>query len=400
MQFEAKHVVYRTHTDKVLDMELKRTVQVREIVARIIQVIHMHKLEPNKHQKAKRRNIQSVVSMLIGQLIFYMGAYHVPEQDKPVLDDGLFFSKELINAIPDEYIIDYLRNSLSSGAVAVSEAEASAVVEECGIKKMWAAAIDELILCSKHANVKRVVAKPRKVKKATGVHYVVRGDIGDIVTAEISEDTYNMLVSRHNKANCVLDVDDLVCSLLMRYSALGSGANQYGMPKVIKDEFRNKLGINMELLSSSLNSYYDNYCSIFEDLEQYFGSSGSIKNIRPISGIFMANPPYEHMILELMMDLFCASLEAAEKGNKLLVFAFGLPYWTDDPPLPFYSKFTKSKYYMGRIILQDAIWEELTTGRKPRLGMKSYRCLMGHIPDDNGNVKKNFAMIVDQWQKL
>lgn len=391
MQFEAEHVVYRTHTDKVLDMELKRSVQVREIVEHIIQVLYSHKLEPNKYQIAKRRDMQSIIRMLIGQLVFYMGA----SPSKLLLDDGLFFSKDLVNAIPDEYIAAYLRNSLSSAKGEITEAESLSIAEKCNIKKMWCDAIDEIVVCHSHIKTKRVIAKARKVKNAHGIYYV----IGIFKTMLISEDTYNMLVRRHKEAHTQLDVNDLICALLLRYSALGSGANQFGMPKVIKDEFRNRIGVNMELMSSAVNSYYDNYCSLFEDIEQYFGSSGSIKNIRPISGVFMANPPYEHAILELMVDLFCKSLEIAEKENKLLVFVFGLPHWTDDPPLPFYAKFSNSKYKIESIMLQNAIWEDLSTGRKTRLNMKSYRCLMGFIPGED-DIKKNFTNIIEQWQTM
>jgi hypothetical protein len=41
-----------------------------------------------------------------------------------------------------------------------------------------------------------------------------------------------------------------------------------------------------ELYSSILNNYYHYYCSIFYDLEKYFGSFGTSECIQPISGLF------------------------------------------------------------------------------------------------------------------
>ena len=83
---------------------------------------------------------------------------------------------------------------------------------------------------------------------------------------------------------------------MMRYNSLSSIGNQMGIPIDVKKKLKD-CDVDFEGFASAFNHYCKYYCSMFYDIEKYFGSLGPYQNITYIKGIFMLNPPYEKNLL-------------------------------------------------------------------------------------------------------
>jgi hypothetical protein len=95
-------------------------------------------------------------------------------------------------------------------------------------------------------------------------------------------------------------IDDYILCGIIRYATLGSGANQFVVDLEYKELLRKETGLNFECFGSMFNHYYKYYCSMFYDIEKYFGSCGSFFSVKTKKGIFMANPPYDDTLLNKM----------------------------------------------------------------------------------------------------
>lgn len=134
-------------------------------------------------------------------------------------------------------------------------------------------------------------------------------------------------VYEHLKNRFMLDTNELdkyVFCLLLRYKSFMGNSHQFAMETKFKDVLREKYGINFECFASPINVYYDKYCSLFYDIEKHFGSYGSFYLMKYIRGFYIANPPYENYMLELMVNKF---IESCKKSSKPLSISFGLPNW-------------------------------------------------------------------------
>ena len=56
-----------------------------------------------------------------------------------------------------------------------------------------------------------------------------------------------------------------------------------------------KCGLNFELFGAAIHTLSDNYCSIFHDIEKFFGSN-DIFDIKIKSGVYWCDPPYDDAI--------------------------------------------------------------------------------------------------------
>jgi len=123
--------------------------------------------------------------------------------------------------------------------------------------------------------------------------------------------------------------DFWICILLLRYEYYGSlleGINLsvntlYDIAKKYYDE--NTL---LEAFAGSLNSNLKNYCSVFYDIEKYFGSKGSffkmgdqLANYKMI----ISNPPY---ISEVMLDTAKKFIKLLESPNEISIIHV-MPDW-------------------------------------------------------------------------
>lgn len=141
----------------------------------------------------------------------------------------------------------------------------------------------------------------------------------------IPENVYEKMILNYSGNNTV--VDEYIWSIVFRYQLLGSNNNQLGiLPNIINNMICD-YNINFECFASAINFTLKNYCSIYYDLEQYFGSKGNFFNYKFIEGGFTFNPPYQKKIIDEGVDKLLLYLNKAKESNKILTFILTIPIW-------------------------------------------------------------------------
>lgn len=84
----------------------------------------------------------------------------------------------------------------------------------------------------------------------------------------------------------------------------------------------------MELFASPLNARYPRFCSASFDTDAAFGSHGSFFQWTPLSGAFLANPPFDPGFVAAMAARMEVLLSAADGTGALLTFVVVMPQWT------------------------------------------------------------------------
>ena len=86
-----------------------------------------------------------------------------------------------------------------------------------------------------------------------------------------------------------------VFAMQMRYEALSysKSAYQAALPKSLFALLQHTLSVRVECCASPLNATLGEYCSVFKDTDEYFGSHGSFYAFRPKEGSFECNPPFD-----------------------------------------------------------------------------------------------------------
>lgn len=137
----------------------------------------------------------------------------------------------------------------------------------------------------------------------------------------------------------------------VRYASLGALGHQMAMPDAPKNLIVDALGGResvAELFASAVNATLPRYFSMFEDVERPFGSLGAFDpqflSKTPLRS-FIANPPYDEAMLEMMVGAFLAALA----GGAVTV-AFGMPLWEDFEPL---RKVRGSEFLRAEVVFAD-----------------------------------------------
>ena len=119
-------------------------------------------------------------------------------------------------------------------------------------------------------------------------------------------------------------VDEYLWAIVFRYQLLGSNNHQLAVLPNIMESMTKDYNLNFECFASAINSTYPRYCSIYYDLEKYFGSVGSFFTMTPIKGTFGFNPPYQKDIIDLGIKKLFGFLE---KSQEHLTFIITIPIW-------------------------------------------------------------------------
>ena len=122
-------------------------------------------------------------------------------------------------------------------------------------------------------------------------------------------------------------IDEYLWGIIFRYQLLGSNNHQLAVLPNIMKSMNNDYNLNFECFASTINSTFPLYCSIYYDLEHYFGSIGSFFNITPIKGTYGFNPPYQKDIIELGVNKLFTFLENTDEH---LTFIITIPIWDND----------------------------------------------------------------------
>ena len=138
-------------------------------------------------------------------------------------------------------------------------------------------------------------------------------------------DVYNKL--KCNYTGNPKDMDTIIWIIIFRYQLLGSNNHQLGILPDIIDEMVTDYNLNFECFASSINSTLGNYCSIYYDLERFFGSKGNFFKIELTEGTYSFNPPYQKDIMDKGIKRLLVFLENSKNNNKNLTFIMTIPIW-------------------------------------------------------------------------
>lgn len=164
------------------------------------------------------------------------------------------------------------------------------------------------------------------------------------IKLRLSEYIYKKLLSRlKNKVN----MEERIFNVLLRYRTLRSLGQQLAVENKFYETIRSNFGFNFELFASSINAYFDNYCSLFYDVEKYFGSNGSFFLTNIQQGNYVANPPFDGNIMKYMAIYLKKALESNTKLNVLVV----IPYRTGYVYTPY--EILKDKIIYEKVISKE-----------------------------------------------
>ena len=133
---------------------------------------------------------------------------------------------------------------------------------------------------------------------------------------------YNKLINKYTGPSEKIDI--YIWCLLFRYQLLGSNNHQLAILPNILENMKIDYDLNFECFASAINATFDNYCSIYYDIEQYFGSVGNFFNIIPINGTYSFNPPFQK---EIIHNGVIKLLQYLSNDNTKLTFILTIPIW-------------------------------------------------------------------------
>ena len=123
------------------------------------------------------------------------------------------------------------------------------------------------------------------------------------------------------------NIDDIIWIILFRYQLLGSNNHQLGVKLDIMHKMNQNYNLNFECFASAINYTFTHYCSVYQDVEQYFGSVGNFYNLIPKKGTFGINPPYQKDIIHTSLTKVINFLIEAKQTKNDLTFIITIPIW-------------------------------------------------------------------------
>jgi len=167
---------------------------------------------------------------------------------------------------------------------------------------------------------------------------------------EVYNKLYNKLVRKHESTKAKFkdnyNVDVLIWCLVKRYIYLKSYNQQLAVHPQTMKEMKQKFKVGFELFGSALNTYFDKYCSLFYDIEKYFGSFGSLNFFTPIKGNYTMNPPFDENLIKNSAKMIISSLKKSKDNLRIFIW---IPVW-DSNGMEHIKKTCKdSKIYMQNI---------------------------------------------------
>lgn len=216
-------------------------------------------------------------------------------------------------------IRDYTNDSL----------KAQRITDKLNLKNKMRKCHDKMLEFVRNSNYK-------KTKVSTYKKYIVHKKIQFVkISCIISNNkpesykiplmVYNRLINISSSKD--INPDVLIWCILCRYTYLGGINHHLAVPPTTKNLLNNVYNLNTELFASMINCQYTNFCSVFYDIEKWFGSLGNHFDILPSMGWVMSNPPYEEHVMLQSIRHCINNLSRALKKNKFLSYIVTIPVW-------------------------------------------------------------------------
>ena len=213
------------------------------------------------------------------------------------------------------------------------------------------------------------------------------------MAVECADDLYKRLKKRFQLPP--KELEQKIFCLLLRYQTLMGNSHQFAMRPHFKNALRDEYGINFECFASAINVHYDRFCRLFYDIERHFGSYGSFYLMKYKRGFFIANPPYENKMLELMVLKF---IESCQNTKEPLSISFGLPNWGKYAVFEAMEIVKKSKYTKFVRCMKDreVEWFDRLNNIKVRIPSHC-RCVIQNEAGEEEYPLDKFNNLIDKY---
>ncbi len=122
-------------------------------------------------------------------------------------------------------------------------------------------------------------------------------------------------------------MDKIIWIILFRYQLLSSNNNQLAVIPKVYNKMIIDFDLSVECFASAINTSLDYFCSIYYDVEKYFGSLGNFFNIIPKRGVYSFNPPYQ---FDVISNGILKIINHMESTQEKLAFIITIPIWDNE----------------------------------------------------------------------
>ncbi len=144
----------------------------------------------------------------------------------------------------------------------------------------------------------------------------------------IPVEQYNEMKNRyHNDFDNDNHMDKIIWIILFRYQLLSSNNNQLAVIPKVYNKMITDFGLSVECFASAINTSLNYFCSIYYDVEKYFGSIGNFFNIIPKKGVYSFNPPYQ---FDVISNGILKIINHMESTKEKLAFIITIPIWDNE----------------------------------------------------------------------
>lgn len=269
-----------------------------------------------------------------GCIFGLFGKYDISVKEKRNLFETWYWYQQISQEEVLDPIIPYIIHSNNIDLITIFEQYNIPKNEVVGL--LDAMAIFSLVVCKDlneyvRDHIKDTKHKIKAIHKGEYVSLVYKNT--DLM---INVEDFNKLKDWYDGNNFIMD---LFC-LLLRYEILGNTSVQAALPTKIFKLLNKELNIKHECFASPLNAHNKTYCSAFIDTDKKFGSVGSFFDFYPKNGFYEANPPFNEIIMQKMVEHIEYLLINTSDALSFLII---VPKWNDDAS-PMWQSLTNSRF--------------------------------------------------------
>lgn len=337
--YEFKYIDIVVIHDKIsTDIEYYRWISIKKLKEKMFNILKRYNIKPIKN------NLYTNIDNVVARILFE----NFSNDKITELEDGLLYYRKNSKSLLNDLKTTFKKNNNT-----ISDNLCKKIINEISLEndiKKYINTIKNMNLEFKTNKINNIKIKKNKTKS----NFCIEIPIHDkSVKLKIPIAVYIKLQNRYieykKTKKHTYKLDELITCLMMRYNSLSSIGNQMGIPIDVKKKLKD-CDINFEGFASSFNHYCKYYCSMFYDIEKYFGSIGPYQNITYVKGIYMLNPPYEKNLLNNMVSNIIKNLD---KLSKQLCFVFGTPTWNNYEDIYFHKNASESKYFKLKFVFDN-----------------------------------------------
>lgn len=305
-KIEYKDIEYEINAINPL-LELKREELLNKIYNHYTKTVlkHMDRKYIESRFHSAEQNLETQLARYIMHLLSYNNTVDplIPIITNKTENDCNNLRNDLKNKLNDKQIIDK-------------------IIKEADLHKHFANAFKELKQYSKSLENKDIC---KVIYVENNDNQTITLTVENSEPVEMNKQLYDKIVKRRiSSKESSIDNNVLIYCLVKRYQILRSFNQQLAVEDTTLLELKEKEGINFELFGSVINTVLPNYCSLFYDIEKYFGSIGSAFDTKILKGNFTINPPFDETIMENIMSKFIKEMKISKE--KIYAYVW-IPVW-------------------------------------------------------------------------